>query len=134
MSSVVGLLTNQNCEVATLNLSVTTTVPSDAKAVVIAGPLVPLTSNETDLLQLYQEQGGAIVVMQDPLIEVQLPLSTTEPFVNFLANNWGVKIDNDVIVAFYNSYQSQGQAQPLYPLSKTYGTSTIVSRQQGIPT
>jgi ABC-type uncharacterized transport system involved in gliding motility auxiliary subunit len=54
--------------------------------------------------------------------------------VSFLANNWGVKIDNDVIVDFYNSYQSQGQAQPLYPLSKTYGSSTIVSRLQSIQT
>src|SRR5262249_44262349 len=72
--------------------------------------------------------------MQDPLIETQQPLSTTEPFVNYLAQNWGVTLHNDVVVDLYNSFQSQGQTVPVYPLSKSYGSSSIVSRLQGIQT
>lgn len=130
MASVVGLLKNQNYDVQSLNLAVTTTVPSAAKAVVIAGPLVPLTSVESDLLQVYLEMGGAVVVMQDPLIESQAPVTATEPFANYLAQSWGVKLDNDVIVDLYNSISGQ----PLYPTDSSYGTSTIVSRLQKIKT
>jgi ABC-type uncharacterized transport system involved in gliding motility auxiliary subunit len=130
LSNVVGLLKNQNYEVAPLNLAVTNTVPSDATAVVIAGPLVPLTSVESDLLQVYLEQGGAVVAMQDPLIQTQTPVTATEPFVNFLAQSWGVKIDNDVIVDQYNSVSGQ----LLFPTDSSYGSSSIVSRLQKIKT
>jgi len=130
LSNVVGLLTNQNYVVAKLDLSVTNTVPSDAKAVVIAGPLVPLTSVESDLLQVYLEKGGSVVELQDPLIQTQTPVTATEPFVNYLAQSWGVKLDNDVIVDEYNSVQGQ----PLFPTNSKYGDSTIVSRLQNIKT
>jgi ABC-type uncharacterized transport system involved in gliding motility auxiliary subunit len=130
MSNVVGMLTNQNYDVAKLDLSVSPTVPSDAKVVVIAGPLVPLTPVETDLLQVYLEQGGSVVDLQDPLIQTQTPVTATEPFVNFLARAWGVKLDNDVIVDLNNS----AQGQPLFPFAAKYGDSTIVSRLQNINT
>jgi ABC-type uncharacterized transport system involved in gliding motility auxiliary subunit len=130
MSTVAGLLKNQNYEVAALNLAVTNTVPADAKVVAIAGPLVPLTSVETDLLHVYLEKGGSLVVMQDPLIESHAPVTTSEPLVNYLALSWGVKLDNDVVVDFNNS--ASGCA--LCPFSSSYGTSSIVSRLQKIAT
>ena len=131
MSNVVGLLKNQNYDVQALNLAVTNTVPASATAVVIAGPLVPLTSVESDLLRVYLEKGGSVVVMEDPLIQSpQTPLTATEPFVNYLSQSWGVTLDNDVIVDLYNSISGQ----PLYPTDSSYGTSTIVSRLQKIKT
>ena len=134
LSNVVSLLKNQNYDVQALNLAVTTTVPTSATAVVIAGPLVPLTSVESDLLQVYMEKGGSVVVLEDPLIETQLPFTTTEPFINYLAQNWGVRFDNDVVIDLYNSYQTQQQTVPWFPLSKSYGSSPIVSKLQGIQT
>ena len=130
VSIVVGLLTAQNYDVHKLDLALTTTVPSDAKVVVIAGPVVPLTSVESDLLQVYLEKGGSVVVMEDPLIQTQLPLTTSEPFVNYLARGWGVKLDNDVIFDQYNSISGQ----PLFPTDSSYGTSTIVSKLQKVKT
>jgi ABC-type uncharacterized transport system involved in gliding motility auxiliary subunit len=130
MSNVVGLLKNQNYDVQTLNLAVTNTVPASATAVVIAGPLVPLTAVESELLQVYLQKGGSVVVMQDPLIQTQTPVTATEPFVSYLAQSWGVRLDNDVIVDLYNSISGQ----PLYPTDSSYGTSTIVSRLQKIKT
>ncbi len=134
LSTVISLMKNQNYDIQTLNLAVTTTVPVSATAVVIAGPKVPLTADETGRLADYLQKGGAVVVMQDPLIETQLPFSTTEPLVNYLATSWGVKFENDVVVDLNNSYQSQGQAVPFYPLSKSYGSSAIVSKLQSIQT
>ena len=135
LSNVVTQLKSQNYDVQSLNLAaVTGTVPVSATALVIAGPLVPLSAAETGLLQAYLDKGGAVVVMEDPLIETQLPFSTTEPLVEYLANNWGLRFENDVVVDLYNSYQTQGQTVPVYPLSKSYGSSSIVSRLQGIQT
>jgi gliding motility-associatede transport system auxiliary component len=91
---------------------------------------VPLTAVESDLLRVYLEKGGSVVLLQDPLIASQAPVTSTEPFVNYLAQSWGVKLDNDVIVDLYNSISGQ----PLYPTDSSYGTSTIVSRLQKIKT
>ncbi len=134
LSNVVALLKNQNYDVRSLDLAVTTTVPASATAVVIAGPIVPLSSVESDLLQVYLEQGGSVVLMEDPLIERQQPVSTTEPFLDYLAKGWGVKVDNDVVVDFYNSLQMQGTTRPLYPIASSYGSSSIVSRLQNVAT
>jgi ABC-type uncharacterized transport system involved in gliding motility auxiliary subunit len=131
LSNVVSMLKNQNYDVQNLNFTVTHTVPVSATALVIAGPQVPLTSVESDLLQVYLEQGGSVVVMQDPLIQNQAtPLTATEPFVSYLARAWGVKLDNDVIVDQYNSVSGQ----PLFPTNSSYGDSSIVSRLQNIKT
>jgi ABC-type uncharacterized transport system involved in gliding motility auxiliary subunit len=130
LSNVVGLLKNQNYDIAQLNLAVTNTVPSDAKVVVVAGPLVPLTSIETDLLQVYVEKGGSLVVMEDPLVQTQTPVTASEPLVNYLAQSWGVKVQNDVVVDNYNSISGQ----PLFPTDSSYGSSTIVSQLQNIKT
>jgi ABC-type uncharacterized transport system involved in gliding motility auxiliary subunit len=130
LSNVVGMLKNQNYDVENLDFTVTKTVPVSATAIVIAGPLVPLSSVESDVLQVYLEQGGSVVVMQDPLVQTQTPLTTPEPFVNYLASAWGVKLDNDVIVDNYNSVSGQ----PLFPTNSSYGDSSIVSRLQNIKT
>jgi ABC-type uncharacterized transport system involved in gliding motility auxiliary subunit len=132
MATVVGLLKNQNYDVQTLNLTVTNTVPSDAKALVVAGPQVPLSSIAADLIQVYLEQGGALVYLQDPLIQLQsqVPLSASEPLVDALAQNWGVRLNRDLILDLNNGYQGH----PDFPLSGSYGSSSIVSRLQSVQT
>src|SRR5258706_564194 len=71
LSTVGDLLKKQNYDLKPLDLTVTTTVPSDARVVVVAGPLTPLSQVEVDLLKAYLEKGGAMVVMLDPLVQNQ---------------------------------------------------------------
>jgi ABC-type uncharacterized transport system involved in gliding motility auxiliary subunit len=130
LSRVVDLLKRQNYAVQSLDLAVTTTVPADAQALVVAGGLVPVTQPEVDVLKGYLDGGGALVVMLDPLIQTQAELNAAEPLVEYLAQNWGVRLANDVVVDFLNSVQGQ----PLWPLNAGYGSSVITSRLQGINT
>lgn len=130
LSTVVDLLDRQNYLVQPLDLAVTATVPSDARAVVVAGPLVPVTQDEVDRLKTYVEGGGALIVLLDPLIQTQTELDAAEPLVEYLAQDWGVRLANDVVVDLVNS----AQGQPLFPFNAGYGSSTITSRLQGIST
>lgn len=71
-SRVADALRDQNYEVRTLNLAVTTTVPSDAAVVVVAGPQTVLLDDERTRLQSYLIQGGKALIMLDPLYGADL--------------------------------------------------------------
>ncbi|MCC6190194.1 MAG: Gldg family protein [Anaerolineales bacterium] len=130
LSTVVGLLERQNYSVQPLDLAVTATVPADARAVVVAGPLVLVTQDEVDRLKTYVGGGGALIVMLDPLIQTQTEVDAAEPLVEYLAQEWGVRLANDVVVDFLNS----AQGQPLFPLNAGYGISVITGQLQGVNT
>ena len=95
-------LESKNYTVGSLNLLAEGNVPEDALAVIIAGPLKPLTSNEVDLLKAYVDQGGSLVVMQDPYQFTDFG-EESDPLSDYLANDWGMTLDRDVILDTSNS-------------------------------
>jgi len=95
-------LESKNYTVGSLNLLAEGKVPEDALAVIIAGPLKPLTSNEVDLLKAYVDQGGSLVVMQDPSQFTDFG-DEADPLSDYLANDWGMTLDRDVILDTSNS-------------------------------
>ena len=130
MSSVADLLERQNYVLLPLDLTITTTVPADARAIVVAGPLVPVTQPEVDAIKGYLDAAGALIVLMDPKIQTQTALDAAEPLADYLSGSWGVTLGNDVIVDYFNSVTNQ----PLFPTDASYGTSVITSRLQGIKT
>lgn len=88
-SAVVQALREQNYEVRTLNLAVTTTVPSDASVVVVAGPQTALLEDEVARLQSYLASGGKALIMQDPLYETKL---------NDVLSDWQVRFGEGVVI------------------------------------
>lgn len=130
MSSVADLLKRQNYVLKELDLTITTTVPADTRAIVIAGPLVPVTQGEVDALRTYVDAGGALVVLLDPKIQTQTDLAAAEPLVDYLAGTWGLRVVNDFILDFSNSVSGQ----PAWPIAFGYGESPITTRLQGIGT
>lgn len=90
-------LEDKNYTVKTLNLAAERVVPEDARAIVIAGPLQPVTPEEVALLNTYLNAGGAVIVMEDPV-----------PFTDFgdaedqLAGSinrlWGINLQNDLVI------------------------------------
>jgi ABC-type uncharacterized transport system involved in gliding motility auxiliary subunit len=130
LSRVADLLDRQNYVLQPVNLAVTTTVPADARAVVVAGPQVPVTQEEVNVLKQYVDGGGSLVVMVDSLAQTTSDYTIAEPLVEYLAADWGVRLGKDVVVDFFNSYPNQ----PLLPLNAGYGSSAITDRLQGIST
>jgi ABC-type uncharacterized transport system involved in gliding motility auxiliary subunit len=130
LSKIADLLKRQNYEVQTVNLQVTTTVPSDAKVLIIAGSKIPVTETEVSIIRQYLDNGGKLVVLLDPPVQTQMKPGTPEPLVSYLETAWGLKLAQDVIVDLYNSVSQQ----PLIPVTNSYSGGPITDKLQNIAT
>ena len=75
--------------VAEFNLLQQPDIPSDAAAVVIAGPKKPIPEAEQDVLKAYLARGGKVMLMLDPLVKTGM-----EGFVK----GYGIEITEDVVI------------------------------------
>lgn len=81
----------------TLNLQVDPTIPPDALAVLILGPTVPLAGEEVEVISRYLEDGGALVLLQQPRAETRFG-QAADPLAQYLETRWGVSVQDDLIV------------------------------------
>ena len=128
-------LEGKNYTVKSLNLLADNRIPEDAKAIIIAGPIQPLSLNETSLLMNYALGGGSLVIMEDPL-----------PFTDFgdkpdlllesLERNWGVRLRNDFVVDGNNSqawYAAVGAVPDLtHPITRAMNLSPVMPYTRSI--
>jgi ABC-type uncharacterized transport system involved in gliding motility auxiliary subunit len=110
-------LENKNYSVKPLNLAADNKIPEDAQAIVIAGPMKPVSQAEVDLLKKYVDGGGALVVMENPLVVTEFG-EAGDPLADYLTQDWGISLDNDIII----DLSSQ---QPLNAVSYTAGNHPI---------
>lgn len=89
ISQAVQELTDKNFTTAALNLTEQPKVPDDATAVVVAGPKRGLFDSEVKALQDYLNRGGNLMLMID---------LGTEPKLDNLLKDWGVRVDNRLAV------------------------------------
>src|ERR1041385_1608493 len=110
LSTAKQTLETKNYTVKSLNLLADGKIPSDALSVIIAGPKKPVSDQEVALLKAYVNKGGSLVVMEDPVQFTDFG-NAKDPLADYLASDWGIKLDNDVIIDLSN------QQQPLYAVS-----------------
>ncbi len=96
-TQVQSVLTSKNYDVKTLNLRAQNQVPADAKAVVIAGPTQVIPAEEISLLQDYLAKGGALIVLEKPSVLME-PSTTPDPLLDFLNKDWGITLNNDLVI------------------------------------
>lgn len=96
-SQAVTTLTAKNYVINTINLLSTPSIPEDAKVIVIAGPRKPISQSEMDLIKVFMENGGSLIVLYEPS-----PLTdfgnSIDPLASYLTTDWGIEFDNDVII------------------------------------
>ena len=124
-SQVKRLLTSKNYAVNTLNLLANNTVPEDASTIVIAGPTVPLTQAEVDLLSAFQANGGGLVVLYEPQVDPASNLGADDPLAAYLQTQWGVSLGADVVV-------DPSSQQPFAPYAASYGQHAITSKMNNL--
>ncbi|HPH95963.1 MAG TPA: GldG family protein [Anaerolineaceae bacterium] len=90
-------LVDKNYLVQTLDLLSNPVIPDDAKAIVIAGLTQSLSEKEISLIKAYLENGGALVVFENPSIMTQLPTSS-DLLAAYLETTWGIKLGEDFII------------------------------------
>lgn len=103
-STAKSTLESKNYTVNSLNLLAENKIPEDALAVIIGGPQKPVSEYEVGLLKEYVNNGGSLVVMEDPLILTEFG-DSPDPLADYLANDWGIVLNKDIIIDL-NSQQA----------------------------
>jgi ABC-type uncharacterized transport system involved in gliding motility auxiliary subunit len=114
----------KNYTVQSLNLIAQNKIPDNASVLVIAGPTQPISTAEQTLLQDFISKGGAVVVMEEPTPLTQFG-NSPDPLAAYLATNWGITFDNDIII-------DTNSNQPLYAVAASYGSHAITTKLQGL--
>lgn len=138
LSNVADLLKRQNYELKPLNLQVTSTVPSDARAIVVAGSQLPLGTPAVQALSAFfsQTQNVALIVMLDPAVQNTQNTGAAQPaapdpLVDYLTATWGVQVRDDVVIDLANSANTTNGPNPLWPVYVNHPQSPITENLAG---
>jgi len=89
-SLIASDLEGDNYRVGTLNLSaITDEVPADAAALIVAGSHVTFTEQERNLFIDYLYNGGKVMMMFDPGVNVA---------DLYIMSDWGIRVRNDLVI------------------------------------
>jgi ABC-type uncharacterized transport system involved in gliding motility auxiliary subunit len=113
-------LTSKNYTVKTLNLAAENKIPTDAKAVIVAGPTHPLLDQEVAQLKAYVDNGGSLLVLEDPTVFTSLG-SGPDPLSDYLKTDWGITLQNDVVIDLTSN-------QPFSAISASYSPSAAITQ------
>jgi len=123
-------LTSKNYTVSSLNLLTTNSIPADASVLVIAGPQKPLSENEVILLDAYMNNGGSMVVMEEPTVVTQFG-DSPDPLTIELAQTYGIVLGNDIV---YDDQAAQSIQQPFIAIANQYGQHAITEKMNEMVT
>lgn len=103
MQQIANLFQQVNYKVDILNMatisnttSVSTTMPADASAVIIAGPTKPFAAEDEQRIKTYLEHGGRVLLLADPL---------TDPGLKDMLTAWGLTFNDDLVLDPAQNYR-----------------------------
>jgi ABC-type uncharacterized transport system involved in gliding motility auxiliary subunit len=79
--------------IKTLDLTKQGTIPADCAELIIAGPQRDLLSQEVKLIEGYLDKGGRLMIFLD-----YLPKKALIPNINGLTKQWGIDIEDSLVV------------------------------------
>ncbi len=97
ISRVRTTLAGKNYTVKSLNLAATHSIPTDAKALIEAGPTNPMLPDEVTLIKAYLDKGGSLIVLEDSPLINKLG-NSPDPLADYLKSDWGITLNNDVVL------------------------------------
>jgi len=97
MNRAVTTLESKNYAVKPLNLLADSKIPDDARVIVVAGPMKPVSADEVKLLKGFLDKGGSLLVMEDPTTLTQFG-NEGDPLADMLSKDWGITFDNDIVI------------------------------------
>ncbi len=115
-----SVLEAKNYTVRSLNLLAQNSIPEDALAIIIAGPTSPLSEGEATLLEKYLDNGGSIIVMEEPSYSTSSTEPTTDPLMDYLKSVWGITFNNNMII-------DPSSSQLVIAVEYTYGSHAITN-------
>lgn len=108
---VTQTLKDENIEVQSLNLGKTGDVPSDADAVIIAGPAISFSPIEAQALDEYLAKNGKLFILLDPYVSLNL---------DALLNKYGMNFDDDLVLYHSANVVTPSGSSVTLPLAYIY--------------
>jgi ABC-type uncharacterized transport system involved in gliding motility auxiliary subunit len=124
-----GKLEAKNFLVESLNLLTTPAVPDDAQAIVVAGPLKPLSEEEVAAIKSYVDGGGVLVALFEPSILTQFD-NAPDLLAEYLASSWGIALANDLVVDLVGAQSNN----PYLAIGASFGNHAITRSLTGFVT
>ncbi|MBL8100613.1 MAG: GldG family protein [Anaerolineales bacterium] len=122
-------LEEKNYVVKPLNLLSETEIPADAEVIVVAGPQKPLSQDEVNMLKGFVDKGGSLVVMQDPRALTEFG-TAYDPIAKYLRQDWGIIINNDLILDFSGTTDNQlnavSESANMHPITQNLSQNYAV--------
>jgi len=121
-------LESKNYTVGSLSLISTKQIPEDALAIIVAGPMKPITTEEMRLLKEYVNNGGSLIVMEDPRILTDFG-DSPDPLANYLDTEWGISLDDDIVIDLVNTqnpFQAVSSQYNDHPITQNLTEQYIV--------
>ena len=115
LSEALRFLEQKNFSVKPLNLAEKASIPRDASVIVVAGPKRALFDQEVKILRDYLQQGGSLLLLNDPNVDIGL---------GSLLEEWGVKLENRLAVDASDDGRLLGLG-PASPIVTEYGNHPI---------
>ena len=132
-SIVKSTLEAKNYTVGSLNLLTNPLIPEDAKAIIIAGPQKPVSESEVKLLKAYVDNGGNLVVLQNPKFFTEFG-DSADPLAEYLNDEWGITYNDDVVIDGANPDNPFAAVSSLYnpehPITRELTQNLIVIMPQ----
>jgi ABC-type uncharacterized transport system involved in gliding motility auxiliary subunit len=119
------VLESKNYVVNTLNLRAENAIPEDARAIVVAGPQVPLSENSITLIRNYLESGGSLMLLSNPVPLTKLG-DQPDLLADYLSSDWGITLNNDIVV------DTNSPSSPFFAVGAQYAAHPITEKMQGI--
>lgn len=127
------LLERDNYQVDSISLIDKTEVPKDCNVLVVAGPQLDYTPNETNAIKNYVQNGGRAMFLLDPPLDFGREHIAQNDGLMKLLESWGVTPDNDLVLEQNAMAQLFGFG-PEIPLVSTYESQPIVNDLKGAAT
>ena len=124
-SRVRQVLESKNYIVKTLNLQAENAIPEDARAIVVAGPLVPISENTVTLIQDFLNNGGSLLFLANPVPLTQFG-EKPDLLAEYLTSDWGITLNNDIVV------DTNSSSSPFFAIGAQYAAHPITEKMQGI--
>ncbi len=102
-------LKDEGYEVKSLSLLESAKVPSDSRALIIAGPEKPFHPKELELISDYFKNGGRGMILLDPTDRPHRPATGIETFLSKV----GIRAENETIVDPISTIFGQSAATPV---------------------
>jgi len=115
-------LENKNYTVNTLNLEAQV-IPDDAKVIVLAGPIAPLSTQAFESLKSYLASGGSLIVLEDPTALTEFG-NKKDPLADYLTSDWGITLNNDIVIdtqAPSSAYNATAVQYNQHPITEKMG-------------